>query len=114
MAKQVDFPGRMVDQVEWNSTANRTPPERQPHFSNEGNKMIWFGDKFSISVVDLRDLSQTIIENGLKEVLAAQQVSDKIPEPLNCICDFEANKILVVYAIEEERILVYSSEHAEN
>lgn len=76
--------------------------------------MIWFGDKFSISVVDLRDLSQTIIENGLKEVLVAQQILDKNPEPVSCICDFDANKILVVYALEEERILVFNHGNSES
>lgn len=47
-------------------------------------------------MVDLRDLSQIIIDNGLKQVMEAQKL-DSIPEPVMTIADFEKNKILVMY-----------------
>lgn len=29
---------------------------RNPHFSNEGQKLIWFSDRFSVTMLDLRDM----------------------------------------------------------
>ena len=72
--------------------------------------MIWFADKWSISVVDLRDLSQIIIENGLKAIMQ-QQGLDKIPEPVMTIADFSVNKILVVYNLEGKHLLVWHQEN---
>ena len=108
--KQVDFPGRENDFSSETQTRLAQTLERQPHFSNEGDQMIWFADKWSISVVDLRDLSQIIIENGLKAIMQ-QQGLDKIPEPVMTIADFSVNKILVVYNLEGKHLLVWHQEN---
>jgi len=36
---------------------------RQPHFSQEGKKVIWFGGKSTLYSVDLRDMSLLKIED---------------------------------------------------
>lgn len=112
LMKHVDFPGRENDFSNPEATKIAQSIERQPHFSNEGYKMIWFGDKWSISILDMTDLSQNILDNGLKSVLQDQN-SNKIPEPVTSIADFEKNKVLVLYNLQYQNILVWHEEMKE-
>lgn len=63
---------------------------KNPHFSNEGGKMIWFGDKYGIVVIDLKDMSRELLDTGF-----AQDNDTPAPEPTYCIADFEKGKYLV-------------------
>jgi hypothetical protein len=94
MIKDVDFESERVDRVESGNV-------REPHFSNEGENMIWFGGETSIFVVDLRNLSQTKIDNLL---FSDGQTS---PEPICVISDFERQKVCLFYELNEEPLLVY-------
>lgn len=99
LRKQIDFKGKRKDS---------TISYRQPHFSFEGQKMIWFGDKYSFSIIDLRDLSQTIVSNLLPEMQGSNH-----PEPRFSIADFYRSKVLVFYEMEGEGVLVYHEKDRE-
>ena len=74
---------------------------RQPHFSFEGEKMIWFGGKTCVYIVDLTDLSIFLIDNLIPDE------EDNPPEPLFTIADLKREKILTVFLFENENTLVY-------
>lgn len=99
LRKQIDFKGKIHD---------KRPVFRQPHFSFEGQKMIWFCDKYSFSIIDLRDLSQTIVSNLLPQLKENQD-----PEPKLAIADFIRSKVLVYYEMEGEGVLVYHEKDRE-
>lgn len=99
LRKQIDFKGKKQD---------ASISFRQPHFSYEGQKMIWFGDKYSFSIIDLRDLSQTIVSNLLPELQGTRH-----PEPRFAIADFIRSKVLVFYEMEGEGVLVYHEKDRE-
>lgn len=75
---------------------------RQPNFSFEGDKMIWFGGKVCLFVVDLRTLTQIFIDKIIPDV------SNIPPEPINVIADFENHRILIHYKVENEDVLVFN------
>lgn len=75
---------------------------KQPHFSFEGDKMIWFGGKSCVLVIDLRTLNQILVDGLLPNV------SRTPPEPLNVVADFEKHRILIHYKMENENILVFN------
>ena len=81
---------------------------RQPHFSFEGEKMIWFGDKYSILIIDLRDLTQDRIPNLLPETAQAMH-----PDPILGVADFVNKKFFVLYEMEGEQIFVYNEKEKE-
>lgn len=82
------------------------PEFKQPHFSFEGDKMVWFGGKVCLFIVDLRTLTQIFIDKIIPDV------SNNPPEPINVIANFEENKILIHYKVENEDVLVFN--HLDN
>lgn len=74
---------------------------RQPHFSFEGEKIVWFGGKTCVYIVDLTDLSIFLIDNLIPE----NEVNP--PEPLFTIADLKREKILTCFLFETEHTLVY-------
>jgi hypothetical protein len=42
---------------------------RQPHFSNEGNKVIWFGAKTRVFVLDLQDMSLLKLDKLMPDIM---------------------------------------------
>jgi len=98
LTKEVEFPGDQVDVVD-------KKIYREPHFSFEGNNILWFGGKNSLYIVDLRTLSQIKIDRF---------VGDGInPEPICGIADFRREKYLVFFEIEKEFVLIYSERDRE-
>ena len=83
---------------------SKVPVFREPHFSFEGEKMIWFGGNNSISIVDLRDLSQTVVSNLLPEF----EELESTPEPKLSIADFKASKLMILYEMDGESLIVYN------
>ena len=69
---------------------DNSAPGQNPHFSNEGQKLVWFSDRYSITVLDLRDMQQEVVEIGL----ISEELSCN-PEPKFCIADFSRGKFLV-------------------
>jgi len=63
--------------------------------------MVWFSGKYSITLVDLTNLSQTCLNNSIPK-------SSKLPEPQYVIADFQAQKVLVYYILDSEGVLVYT------
>jgi len=74
---------------------------RKPHFSFEGDKIIWFGGKTCLNIVDLTDLSIYLIDHLIP------MADDYVPEPLHVVADFKREKILTVFLFESEYTLVY-------
>lgn len=97
--EKMKFPSKTQDQV---SQSSMKPNFKQPHFSFEGDKMIWFGGKVSLFVVDLRTLTQIFIDKIIPDV------SNSPPEPINVIADFEKHRILIHYKVENEDVLVFN------
>lgn len=82
---------------------------RQPQFSFEGSKVIWFGGKTTLFSVDLRDMSILKIENVMPKDLQGAVP----PEPLHVIADFEREKILASFYFEDEYVLSYNEKGRE-
>lgn len=91
------FPGTISDKSPVNFFRN-------PHFSFEGKKIIWFGGKSTLYTVDLRDMSILKLENVIPQDLGGD---DSRTQPLHCIADFEREKVMVSYFFEEEYVLSY-------
>lgn len=91
------FPGTVTDRAPVNFFRN-------PHFSFEGKKVIWFGGKSTLFTVDLRDMSVLKLENVIPQDLGGD---DSRTQPLHCVADFEREKVLVSYFFEEEYVLSY-------
>lgn len=90
----VSFDGRQADR-------SNLKLFRQPHFSFEGEKIIWFGGKTCVYIVDLTDLSIFLIDHLIPE-------NDlNPPEPLFSVADLKREKILTVFLFETEQTLVY-------
>ena len=83
---------------------------RNPHFSFEGKKIIWFGGKSTLYTVDLRDMSVLKLENVIPQDLGG---NDSKTQPLHCIADFDREKVLVSYFFEEEYVLSYNEKGRE-
>jgi len=94
MIKDFDFKSERIDRVESENI-------REPHFSNEGEQMIWFGGETSIFIVDLRTLAQKKIDN----LVFSDGVN--IPEPICAIADFERDKYCIVYDMNDEKVVVF-------
>lgn len=75
---------------------------REPHFSFEGDQMIWFGGITSLYIVDLSSLTQIKIDN-----FVYKSANGIAPQPLNAVADFQRQKYLVHYKIETEDVIVY-------
>lgn len=97
---KVDFKARMSD------VDDQTQIFRKPHFSFEGEKMIWFKGKYSISLIDLRDLSQIEYKN----LIPKKQKYEGIPEPRFSVADFKGEKILIYYEIENHGMFLYQED----
>jgi len=75
---------------------------RQPHFSGEGSKIIWFGGKGSIIELSLKDMSYIVHAD------MAIDVSDSKPcVPICAIADFERNKLLAIYSYDNQNIVAF-------
>ena len=100
----VVFDRKLNLQLEFKAKQEDTRTEffRKPNFSFEGDKIIWFSGKYSFSVVDLKDLTCTELENMLPRSNAGT-----VPEPLFSVADFKDKKILTYYNFEEEGVFVY-------
>lgn len=57
------FPGAVADRAP-------VAQYRNPHFSFEGKKIMWFGAKSTLYTVDLRDMSVLKVENVIPQDLA--------------------------------------------
>lgn len=79
---------------------------RNPHFSFEGEKMVWFKGKFSISLIDLRDLSQVEYNN----LIPYDPNEEHLPEPRFSVADFKREKILLYYEVGQTGMILYQEE----
>jgi hypothetical protein len=77
LQKLVDFTAERNDVGEFDFA-------REPHFSNEGDQMIWFGGNTSLYVVDLSSLTQIKIDN-----FVYKSPNGKNPQPINAVADFQ-------------------------
>lgn len=75
---------------------------REPHFSFEGDKLVWFGGLTSLYIVDLTSLTQIKIDNFIYDT-----PSGKPAQPMNAVADFNRQKYLVHYKVEREDIIVF-------
>lgn len=73
---------------------------KEPHFSFEGDQMLWFGSKTDLYVVDLKSLSRFKVKDIVGDGIRA--------EPLFAIADFKREKYLIYFKIEQENVLIYS------
>lgn len=78
---------------------------KQPHFSFEGKKMIWFGSNSDLLVLDLTSLAQIRIDMFVDPSLN--------PTPVNAIADFSQDKYLVHYTAAGDTILVFGEKGRE-
>lgn len=74
---------------------------REPHFSYEVNKIIWFNSSSQLCTVDLTNLSYVPSKRLLEGDLA------KSSEPLFAIADFARGVYLVIYLIEGEQVMIF-------
>lgn len=74
---------------------------KDPHFSFEGEKIIWFGGLTSLYIVGLRHLDREKIPEFIYDM------GNSPPEPVCAIADFPREKHLVVYEMEGETCIVY-------
>ena len=79
----------------------------EPHFSSEGDKIIWFGAPNSVFVVELSTLSSNKIGNLLLDY------DNEAPEPLCAIANFDTWTFLVHYEIDDQGALVFKQGDAE-
>lgn len=91
--------------------ADRMPSQkfRQPHFSFEGKKVIWFGGKTTLYSVDMRDLSLLKIENMMPSDIQGAPT----PEPLHVVADFDREKVLATFYFDQEFVMSYSEKSRE-
>ena len=105
----VVFNRKLKQEFEFKSQHADTPAtlamNKEPHFSFEGDYMIWFGGKNTLHIIDLTSLSQLKIDN-----FVSQDVS---PEPIYAVADFAREKYLICYEIEDEFVLVFSERERE-
>lgn len=97
------YPGEIADEVPFNKF-------RQPHFSFEGKKIMWFGGKTTLYTVDLRDMSILKIKNLLPEVMLGQ---GSTPEPMYALADFDKEKYIATYFYTDEFVLSYVEKNRE-
>lgn len=100
ISKEVHLSGERVDSID-----NGLP--KDPHFSFEGEKLIWFGGLTSLYTIDLRTLEREKISNFIYDM------GNRPPEPICAIADFKRNKHLVVYDMDGDTCVVYHEEGRE-
>lgn len=100
ITKEVQIKAERIDTVE--STLSK-----DPHFSFEGEKMIWFGGLTSLYTVDLRTLERDKIPDFIYDM------GDTAPEPFCAIADFKRGKHMVAYDMDGETCIVYHEQGRE-
>lgn len=78
---------------------------KQPHFSFEGKKMIWFGSNSDLLILDLTSLAQIRVDMFVDPSLN--------PTPVNAIADFSQDKFLVQYVAGGDSIIVFGEKGRE-
>lgn len=78
---------------------------KEPHFSFENDKIMWFGSRNNMYVVDLKTLVQVKIKEIVSEGILA--------EPMCAIADFKREKFLIYFHIEQENVVIYSEKGRE-
>ena len=94
----VDFKSRYEEQDILGFQRNNLFME--PHFSAEGDKIIWFGSPNSMFIVELSTLAQTMVGELLFEY------DGLAPEPLCAIANFDQELYLVLFEIDDQAVLV--------
>ena len=75
---------------------------RNPHFTNEGDIMIWFSGITSVCIVNMTNLSAREIQN----LLPSFKRNDK-PVALRCVAKNQGKKLLVAYLLNGDYKLGY-------
>lgn len=94
ITKEVQIKAERIDTVD-------TGVAKDPHFSFEGEKMVWFGGLTSLYTVDLRTLEREKISDFIYDMGGVP------PEPICAIADFGRSKHMVAYSLDNETIVVY-------